>query len=66
MKEVELDVFQDRIFVLTPRGGEDLPSGSIPIDFAYSVHTEVGHQCVMAKVNGSLVPLIMNLRMVML
>ena len=58
IKEVELDVFKDRIFVLTPRGEvKDLPLGSIPIDFAYAVHTEVGHQCVMAKVNGSLVPL---------
>ena len=63
IKEVELDVFKDRIFVLTPRGEvKDLPLGSIPIDFAYSVHTEVGHQCVMAKVNGSLVPLDYELR----
>ena len=58
MKEVEMDIFKDRIFALTPRGEvKDLPAGSIPLDFAYSVHTDVGHRCVMAKVNGHLVPL---------
>lgn len=58
MKEVEINFFKDRIFVLTPRGEvKDLPSGSVPIDFAYAVHTEVGNKCVMAKVNGSIVPL---------
>jgi len=58
MKKVEIDIFQDRIFVLTPRGEiKDLPVGSIPLDFAYSVHTDVGHHCIMAKVNGSVVPL---------
>lgn len=63
MKEVELDVFNDRIFVLTPRGEvKDLPAGSNPIDFAYNVHTDIGHHCVMAKVNGALTPLDYNLR----
>ncbi len=58
ISEVELDVFEDRIFVLTPRGEiKDLPVGSIPLDFAYSVHTQIGHQCVMAKVNGEVVSL---------
>ena len=58
MKKVELDIFQDRIFVLTPRGEiKDLPVGAIPLDFAYAVHTDVGHHCIMAKVNGSIVPL---------
>ncbi len=58
MKEVEVDVFKDRIFVLTPRGEvKDLTVGSIPIDFAYAVHTDVGNRCVMAKVNQALVPL---------
>ena len=58
MKEVELDIFKDRIFVLTPRGEvKDLPVGSIPLDFAYAVHTEVGNHCLFAKVNGVVVPL---------
>lgn len=58
LREVEIDIFKDRIFVLTPRGEiKDLPAHSTPIDFAYSVHTEVGHKCVMAKVNGSIVSL---------
>ncbi|MDA1060943.1 MAG: RelA/SpoT family protein [bacterium] len=58
MKEVEIDVFKDRIFVLTPRGEvKDLTVGSIPIDFAYAVHTDVGNRCVMAKVNQVLVSL---------
>ena len=58
VKEVELDVFKDRIFVLTPRGEvKDLAHGAVPIDFAYAVHTDVGNRCVMAKVNGSAVPL---------
>jgi len=58
MEALKLDVFNDRIFVLTP-GGEvkDLPLGATPLDFAYSVHTDVGHRCILAKVNGSVVPL---------
>ena len=63
IKEVELDVFKDRIFVLTPRGEvKDLAHGAIPLDFAYAVHTNVGNMCVMAKVNGSAVPLDYELR----
>lgn len=55
---LKLDVFTDRIFVLTPTGQvKDLPHGSTPVDFAYSVHTDVGHRCQLAKVNGSVVPL---------
>ncbi len=58
VKEVELDIFKDRIFVLTPRGEvKDLPLGSISIDFAYAVHTDVGHKCMAVKVNGSVVPM---------
>ncbi len=58
-----LDAFQsdtqeERIYVFTPNGDVvDLPSGSTPVDFAYQVHTEVGHRCRGAKVNGSIVPL---------
>ena len=55
---VEIDIFKDRIFVLTPRGEiKDLPANSTPIDFAYAVHTDVGHKCVMAKVNKNIVSL---------
>jgi len=52
------DVFRDRVYILTPRGDIiDLPAGSTPIDFAYQVHTDVGHRCRGAKVNGKLVSL---------
>ncbi len=55
---LRVDLFHDRIFVLTPDGAiKNLPVGSTPIDFAYSVHTDIGHRCAMAKVNGKLVPL---------
>ncbi|MBI5754478.1 bifunctional (p)ppGpp synthetase/guanosine-3',5'-bis(diphosphate) 3'-pyrophosphohydrolase [Candidatus Peregrinibacteria bacterium] len=58
MKEVEIDIFKDRIFVLTPRGEvKDLPVGAITLDFAYAVHTDVGSHCISAKVNGMMVPL---------
>jgi GTP pyrophosphokinase len=52
------DVFKDRVYVLTPQGDiMDLPAGSTPIDFAYHVHTEIGHRCRGAKINGKLVSL---------
>ena len=52
------DVFEDRVYVFTPRGDIiDLPFGSTPIDFAYQVHTDVGHRCRGGKVNGKLVAL---------
>jgi len=52
------DVFKDRVYVFTPRGDIiDLPAGSTPIDFAYHVHTDVGHRCRGSKVNGKLVSL---------
>lgn len=58
IETVKMDVFADEVFVFTPRGDViDLPAGSIPIDFAYRIHTAVGHRCVGAKVNGKLVPL---------
>lgn len=57
-KQSELNIFEDRIFVLTPRGEvKDLPAGSVPIDFAYAVHTDVGNKCVVAKVDGRAVSL---------
>ncbi len=58
METVKLDVFADEVFVFTPRGDVvDLPAGSVPIDFAYRIHTDVGHRCVGARINGKMVPL---------
>lgn len=58
MEGMKSDVFEDRVFVFTPRGDIiDMPAGSTPIDFAYNVHTEIGHRCRGAKVNGKLVSL---------
>jgi guanosine-3',5'-bis(diphosphate) 3'-pyrophosphohydrolase len=55
---LKTDVFQDRVYVFTPKGDIiDLPVGSTPIDFAYHVHTDIGHRCRGAKVNGKLVSL---------
>ncbi|MGQ9833078.1 MAG: RelA/SpoT family protein [Candidatus Villigracilaceae bacterium] len=55
---MKTDIFQDRVYVFTPRGDIiDLPAGATPIDFAYMVHTDIGHRCRGAKVNGKLVPL---------
>ncbi len=55
---MKTDVFQDRVYVFTPRGDiVDLPAGSTPIDFAYHVHTEIGNRCRGAKINGKLVNL---------
>ncbi len=55
---LKTDVFEDRVYVFTPKGDVyDLPIGSTPIDFAYHVHTDIGHRCRGAKVNGKLVPL---------
>jgi RelA/SpoT family (p)ppGpp synthetase len=57
------DVLEDRVYVFTPKGQVlDLPAGSTPIDFAYYIHTEVGHRCRGARVNGRLVPLTRVLR----
>jgi GTP diphosphokinase / guanosine-3',5'-bis(diphosphate) 3'-diphosphatase len=55
---LKTDVFQDRVYIFTPKGDiYDLPTGSTPIDFAYHVHTDIGHRCRGAKVNGKLVSL---------
>jgi GTP pyrophosphokinase len=57
------DVLEDRVYVFTPKGKVlDLPAGSTPIDFAYYIHTEVGHRCRGARVNGQLVQLTHGLR----
>jgi GTP pyrophosphokinase len=52
------DAIEDRVYVFTPKGNVvDLPMGSTPLDFAYAIHTEVGHRCRGAKINGQIVPL---------
>jgi GTP diphosphokinase / guanosine-3',5'-bis(diphosphate) 3'-diphosphatase len=57
------DVFQDQVYVFTPKGEiKELPSGATPLDFAYRIHTDIGHRCVGGKVNGRLVPLDYQLR----
>jgi guanosine-3',5'-bis(diphosphate) 3'-pyrophosphohydrolase len=63
METVRVDLFPDEVYVFTPKGDvKALPEGSTPIDFAYAVHTQVGHRCAGAKVNGKLVPLRYTLR----
>jgi GTP diphosphokinase / guanosine-3',5'-bis(diphosphate) 3'-diphosphatase len=58
IKGFRTDLFDDEVYVFTPKGEvKTLPAGSTPIDFAYSVHTDVGHRTVGAKVNGRIVPL---------
>jgi len=60
---MKTDVFQDRVYVFTPRGDIiDLSAGSTPIDFAYHVHTDIGHRCRGARINGKLVPLYQELK----
>jgi len=55
---VKVDIFQEEVFVFTPKGEvRSLPAGSTPIDFAYRIHTEVGHHCIGAKVNGRMTSL---------
>jgi GTP pyrophosphokinase len=63
MRSFRTDLFQDEVYVFTPKGEvKSLPAGSTPIDFAYAVHTDVGHRTVGAKVNGRIVPLHYRLR----
>ncbi len=58
LEHLKLDLYADELFVLTPKGNVHvLPRGGTPVDFAYRVHTDVGHRCVGAKVNGKLAPL---------
>jgi guanosine-3',5'-bis(diphosphate) 3'-pyrophosphohydrolase len=63
VESMRSDVFQDRVYIFTPRGDIiDLPAGSTPIDFAYHVHTDIGHCCRGARINGKLVPLYQELK----
>ncbi|MCU0482866.1 MAG: RelA/SpoT family protein, partial [Chloroflexi bacterium] len=58
LEGIKLDLFQDQVFVFTPKGDiKDLPAGATPLDFAYRIHTDVGHRTIGAKINNRLVPL---------
>ena len=58
VESFKTDVFQNQVFVYTPKGElKELPAGATPVDFAYRIHTDIGHRCIGAKVNGKLVPL---------
>jgi GTP pyrophosphokinase len=63
MEFLRIDLFQDEIFVFTPKGDvKQLPRGATPIDFAFAVHTEIGHRCAGAKINGRIAPLSKELK----
>jgi guanosine-3',5'-bis(diphosphate) 3'-pyrophosphohydrolase len=63
MESLRIDLFEDEVYVFTPRGEvKSLAAGATPLDFAYEVHTEIGHRCVGARVNGKIVPLHYELR----
>jgi GTP pyrophosphokinase len=63
VETLKVDLFEDDVFVFTPKGEvKSLAAGATPLDFAYDVHTDVGHRCVGAKVNGKIVPLSYQLR----
>jgi len=63
IQNLKIDLYPEEVYIFTPRGEvKVLPSGATPVDFAYLVHTDVGHQCVGARVNGKMVPLRTKLR----
>jgi guanosine-3',5'-bis(diphosphate) 3'-pyrophosphohydrolase len=63
MESLKIDLFEDEVYVFTPKGEvKSLAAGATPLDFAYEVHTEIGHRCVGARANGKIVPLHYELR----
>ncbi|MBI5643817.1 MAG: bifunctional (p)ppGpp synthetase/guanosine-3',5'-bis(diphosphate) 3'-pyrophosphohydrolase [Deltaproteobacteria bacterium] len=63
MESLKVDLFPEEVFVFTPKGAvKEFPVGATPVDFAYSIHTDVGNRCASAKVNGRMVPLKYKLR----
>jgi GTP diphosphokinase / guanosine-3',5'-bis(diphosphate) 3'-diphosphatase len=63
MESLKIDLFEDEVYVFTPKGEvKSLAAGATPLDFAYEVHTEIGHRCVGARINGKIVPLHYELR----
>lgn len=64
LEEVRSQVFDDRVYVYTPKGDViDLPRGSTPLDFAYHIHSDIGHRCIGAKISGRIVPFTYQLQM---
>src|SRR5204863_6613961 len=58
MQNLRIELYPEEVYLFTPKGEvRSLPRGSTPVDFAYSIHTDIGHQCVGARVNGRIVPL---------
>jgi len=63
-EQVRSQVFDDRVYVFTPKGDVvDLPAGSTPLDFAYHIHSDVGHRCIGAKIEGRIVPFTYQVKM---
>src|SRR5215217_203788 len=63
IQHLKVDLYQEEVYTFTPKGQvKAFPAGATPIDFAYAIHTDVGHQCVGARVNGKMVPLRTRLR----
>ena len=63
MESLHIDLFRDEVYVFTPKGEvKSLPAGSTPVDFAYAIHTDVGHRCIGAKVDNRIVPLTYRLQ----